>query len=302
MIKLYDGQITDLLPEKIAKDTDTRCLSFAIQQEHQRLLRLTDRTRTLSVIDELPEKILDVLAVELRTPYYQESMDLTTKRNIIKRTLLWHTKAGTPSAVSELIEIIFGEGRTVEWFNYTEGPYTPGTFDIVTNARMTEEIANYFLSIIQRVKNTRSHIRRVLIERQMEMNESVAAGMASTPGEHILNHSQTDNTCTMQDTVASAVYSSPALRVTNHPEGRKQKAGVNENSAAGAVSSPHETIGNNVAPRTSTLSGTVRGFAVLVVRNTTATILNGAQHTQASVQGTIPKVAAGMTSNSKITI
>ena len=86
MIKLYDGQITDLLPEKIAKDVETRCLSSAIQQEHQRLLRQADRTRTLAVIDELPEKILDVLAVELRTPYYQEDMDVETKRNIIKRT------------------------------------------------------------------------------------------------------------------------------------------------------------------------------------------------------------------------
>lgn len=302
MIKLYDGQITDLLPEKIAKDTNTRCLSFAIQQEHQRMLRLADRTRTLSVIDELPEKILDVLAVELRTPYYQESMDLTTKRNIIKRTLLWHTKAGTPSAVSELIEIIFGEGKTVEWFDYTEGPYTPGTFDIVTNARMTEEIAAYFLSIIQRVKNTRSHIRRILIERKMEMYESVATGAISTPEEQILNHHQTNNNCKMQKKAASAVHSCPSLKVTNHPDGRTQKAGVNENTAAGAVSSPHESIGNNVAPRTSTLSGTVRGFAVLVVRNTTATILNGAQHTQTSVQGTIPKVAVGMTSNSKSTI
>ena len=159
MIKLYDGQITDLLPEKIAKDINTRCLSFAIQQEHQRLLRLTNKTRTLSVIDELPEKILDILAVELRTPYYQESMNLEMKRNIIKKTLGWHTKAGTPSAVEELIKIVFGEGKVVEWFNYDEPPYTPGTFDIITNAKMTEETINYFLSIIQRVKNTRSHIR-----------------------------------------------------------------------------------------------------------------------------------------------
>ncbi len=167
MIKLYDGQITDLLPEKIAKDINTRCLSFAIQQEHQRLLRLTNKTRTLSVIDELPEKILDILAVELRTPYYQESMNLEMKRNIIKKTLGWHTKAGTPSAVEELIEIVFGEGKVVEWFDYDEPPYTPGTFDIITNATMTEEIINYFLSIIQRVKNTRSHIRGILIHREI---------------------------------------------------------------------------------------------------------------------------------------
>lgn len=119
MISLYDGQITDLLPWKIAQSTEVRCISYAVQQEHQRMLRLAAHTRTMAVIDELPERILDVLAVELRTPYYQESMNLETKRNIIKRTLLWHTKAGTPSAVSELIEIVFGEGRTEEWFDYT---------------------------------------------------------------------------------------------------------------------------------------------------------------------------------------
>ena len=181
MISLYDGQITDLLPWKIAQSTEVRCISYAVQQEHQRMLRLTAHTRTMAVIDELPERILDVLAVELRTPYYQESMNLETKRNIIKRTLLWHTKAGTPSAVSELIEIVFGEGRTEEWFDYTEGPYTPGTFDIITNARMTEEMANYFLSIIQRVKNTRSHIRRILVEREMEMHETVASGVRLKP-------------------------------------------------------------------------------------------------------------------------
>ena len=91
MISLYDGQITDLLPWKIAQSTEVRCISYAVQQEHQRMLRLAAHTRTMAVIDELPERILDVLAVELRTPYYQESMNLETKRNIIKRTLLWHT-------------------------------------------------------------------------------------------------------------------------------------------------------------------------------------------------------------------
>lgn len=301
MISLYDGQITDLLPWKIAQSTEVRCISYAVQQEHQRMLRLAAHTRTMAVIDELPERILDVLAVELRTPYYQESMNLETKRNIIKRTLLWHTKAGTPSAVSELIEIVFGEGRTEEWFDYTEGPYTPGTFDIITNARMTEEMANYFLSIIQRVKNTRSHIRRILVEREMEMHETVASGVVSSPKEQVLNHHQTANDYTMQETAASAVTSAPSRTVTNHPEGRTGDIGMEGSAAAGAVSSPHETIGNNVNPRTGTLSGGVNGFAAIVVRNTKTTILNGAQRTQASVHGTVPRVAVGMASHSKIT-
>lgn len=40
MISLYDGQITDLLPWKIAQSTEVRCISYAVQQEHQRMLRL----------------------------------------------------------------------------------------------------------------------------------------------------------------------------------------------------------------------------------------------------------------------
>lgn len=176
MIRLYDGQITDLLPRKIAENTEVRCISYAIQMEHQRLLRLVDRTRTLTAIDELPERILDVLAVELRTPYYKEDMTVDVKRNMIKKTLSWHTKAGTPTAVAELIETVFGKGEIVEWFDFKEPPYTPGTFDIVTNTQMTEEAINYFLPIIKRVKNTRSHIRRILIERKAQMKWYAAVG------------------------------------------------------------------------------------------------------------------------------
>ena len=214
MISLYDGQITDLLPWKIAQSTEVRCISYAVQQE----------------------------------------------------------------------EIVFGEGRTEEWFDYTEGPYTPGTFDIITNARMTEEMANYFLSIIQRVKNTRSHIRRILVEREMEMHETVASGVVSSPKEQVLNHHQTTNDYTMQETAASAVTSAPSRTVTNHPEGRTGDIGMEGNAAAAAVSSPHETIGNNVNPRTGTLSGGVSGFAAIVVRNTKTTILN--QRNRPARQGT----------------
>lgn len=48
MISLYDGQITDLLPWKIAQSTEVRCISYAVQQEHQRMLRLAAHTRTMA--------------------------------------------------------------------------------------------------------------------------------------------------------------------------------------------------------------------------------------------------------------
>ena len=118
MIDLYSGELADMLPSQMSTEIEQQCLSYALQQGIRIVIERAQMTRTQAMIDELPEKILDVLAVELRTPYYRESMDLETKRKIIKRTVLWHLTAGTPSAVRELISIIFGEGDIVEWFNY----------------------------------------------------------------------------------------------------------------------------------------------------------------------------------------
>lgn len=215
MINLRDGQITDLLPAEIASDIETQCLSYALQQEHQRLMLQADQTRTLSMIEELPEAILDVLAIELQTPYYQEDMDLETKQNIIKQTLQWHTRAGTPSAVSELVATVFGVGRIVEWFNYEEGPFTPGTFDIETSAQMTPDIVEYFLQVILRVKNTRSHIRRILIDRAIGMDERIAIGGWTSPEEYVLNSQDSENDISMSNQMASGCISSPAGKIHN---------------------------------------------------------------------------------------
>lgn len=188
MTKLYDGQLTDLLSGNgLSYNPDVIAFSYAVQQEKQRIMRLAQQTRTLAVIDELPEPVLDVLSVELRTPYYLESMSIEDKRNVIKNTLSWYKYAGTPYAVIELVETLFGTGTIVEWFNYEEGPYTPGTFDITTGAPMTEDILTSLTRIIQKVKNSRSHLRKITILRDVKAAEKAAAYVQSWPCVTISN-------------------------------------------------------------------------------------------------------------------
>ena len=80
-----------------------------------------------------------------------------------------------------MIKIVFGEGEVVEWPDFDEPPYTPGTFDIVTNARLTPDILEYFISIIDRVKNVRSHLRRILIKREWLLQEYAASNAVTQP-------------------------------------------------------------------------------------------------------------------------
>ncbi len=300
MIRFEDGELLNLLPVSMAKDIETQCISYALQRQIQRIIYHASRTRTVAMIDMLPETVLDVLATELRTPYYQEDMSIDTKRNIIKRTLLWHTRAGTPSAVEELIEVVFGEGSIVEWFNYDEPPYTPATFDIITNAQMTEDMAEYFLSIILRVKNTRSHIRRILVTRKMEMDERVGAGVVTRPEVPVLNHYSEALSPEMVETVGVGTISRPAETIMNSPQGRKASMDGETRVAAGAISHPQEIIGNCAGPAEESaeamLCTAAAAWATTAIR-----ILNGGTKQAAGISA-MQKAAAGAAFNSEIQI
>lgn len=173
MINLYEGELVDMLPSQMSTGIEQQCISYALKKGIQLVIERANMTRTQAVIDSLPEKILDVLAVELRTPYYSEEMNIETKRNIIKRTMLWHLSAGTPSAVQELISIVFGDGEVEEWFEYGDKPYF---FKIKTTAIFTPQMNDFFSTMLHRVKNTRSHLRMIEIHR--DVNQEYIAGVS----------------------------------------------------------------------------------------------------------------------------
>ena len=185
MIKFYEGELADLWPDQ--KSPEFLALSYALKNAIILLKEKADKTKCYSDIDKLDEGVLDYLAVELRTMYYSQDLPIEQKREIIKKTMLWYIKAGTVPAVAEMIEVIFGTGKIVEWPDYTEPPYTRGTFDIITSAIMTEDVMERLTNIIRRVKNVRSHIRRVVIERELHSAMHAAIFQVATQESTTLN-------------------------------------------------------------------------------------------------------------------
>ena len=111
MIKFEDGELLNLLPVSMAKDIETQCISYALKRQVQNVIYFSGQTRTVAMIDLLPEHVLDALAVEMRTMYYSQDMPLEQKRAIVKSTMKWYSKAGTPSAVEELIQVVLEKER-----------------------------------------------------------------------------------------------------------------------------------------------------------------------------------------------
>ena len=176
MIKYFDGQITDILPRNLTQEPAAQAYSAAVREGTRLLYKYTQLCYVYCNIETAPEPIIDLLAKELRTQYYNDAMELEVKRGLVRNTLIWYMTSGTPAAVEELVAIVFGEGEVAEWFEYGGEPYW---FKIKTNALMTEDMLSFFSDMIRRVKNTRSHIQAIEIHRTIE--QTLYAGACADP-------------------------------------------------------------------------------------------------------------------------
>lgn len=212
MTKLYDSQIIQILPEYLAGRVEVQALSFAINRAIKRLIDYCGNTSVFAVIDTLPECVLDMLAIELDTQYYDTSNDIDTKRKLIKNTLVWFISAGTPSAVEELVASVFGEGAVKEWFEYGDDPYF---FKVITNATMTADIDEQFFSMLKKVKNTRSHIRGIEVHRKINQEKYIGSAVIASREDKIHNTVQSSNQNRFMQTIWCGLLTYPQITIRN---------------------------------------------------------------------------------------
>ena len=123
MIKLSGSRFTDIMPENLASQVETKAFAYAVGRQIEKLCAYSDAARTYAAIATMPEWLLDYMAVELRTPSYDENYSLNTKRALIQGSLLFYTQMGTPAAVNRIIETIFETGYIEEWYEYDGDPH-----------------------------------------------------------------------------------------------------------------------------------------------------------------------------------
>lgn len=122
MIDLKDSLMTDILPGHLAT-AEVKALAYAIGRQVKQLCAYADKSRTYAALASAPDAVLDALAAELRTPAYDETLPVETKRELVASTPTLYTHLGTPAALEQLISILFAKGRVAEWYNYNGSEY-----------------------------------------------------------------------------------------------------------------------------------------------------------------------------------
>lgn len=181
MIKYAEGEMLDLVPDAFAQDPDWIAFSYALKMAMARALQFMKRTPVYAALDELPEEILDYLALECRCPFYDESWSPAKKRQAIRETKEWQQKAGTPAAVKKLVDLAFGESRVISWEDFAGEPGTPGEFDVEITAdiTMTPEMYAQFEKSIENVKALTAHLRNVTVNRPVMVDRYAGAAVDS---------------------------------------------------------------------------------------------------------------------------
>ena len=182
MTKLQDASLYEILPFNIKNENiEIQALSYAVQQSLSMLCKFSNGVRVMAVIDDMSENIIDNLAVELNLPCFHPESSLNIKRALVKDAFIWHTIAGTASAIRRYFTTISQDTDIQEWFDYGGDPYH---FRIIATVPENQEVTeNTLIDMAQQIvklKNARSILDEALIVKEhfQDMQQAIGIGIA----------------------------------------------------------------------------------------------------------------------------
>lgn len=146
-----------VLPGVLDQDEGMRRLAELIATGDDGIITLAEAAGIFTRIDELPEKLLDILAKDLNIIWYEKDKSLAVKRAQVKSAWYIHRHLGTVGSVKQALSDVWPPSSVEEWFEYGGDPYS---FRIILDAtgstgtvRVTEAIR-----AVEKYKPARAHL------------------------------------------------------------------------------------------------------------------------------------------------
>ncbi|WNF36399.1 phage tail protein [Bacillaceae bacterium IKA-2] len=159
MINIHNIKLLDLLPPNLRSDPDIIAASSGLDSDYWIMADEAKKCIILPRIKELSGPVIDLLAWEFRAPFYDTSLPIEIRRDIVENSLRWHSLKGTPQAVESAVTTIYSDAELLEWFNYNGDPFL---FKIVLKYREKLSISK-LNQVINATKNKRSKLDGFLL-------------------------------------------------------------------------------------------------------------------------------------------
>ena len=189
MTDINELSLRDITPPNIAEDENVSALIEAIDPQLQQISCASIEPLILARIDELPEKVLNMLAWQLHTDFYDLAATIEAKREAVKSSILWHIHKGTEWAILEALKQIDISAEFVPWWENNGQPYT-FTLDALVAGDFYKTKGKDILQAsihraVEESKSTRSYLTDLQI--RIEDNEELHlyVGIASVESKDV---------------------------------------------------------------------------------------------------------------------
>ena len=238
-IKIIDHlSLLDILPENLLADEKVYAAAKAVDDELQRLIASCVEVLHLPRLDELPEKVVDLLAWEWHVDFYEPSADIATKRQLVRESIAWHRIKGTKAAVEKMAQTVFKGGVVTEWFEYGGEPYH-FRIDLLTAPNITQDDTARLLAVVNASKNVRSVLDELRFRREAQNDMYYASAPSIHTTYEIRPAEITDATAEARRYIGAAVSTHTAYEV--YPD-TVQDAVIGSTFYAGGVGNIYKVL------------------------------------------------------------
>jgi phage tail P2-like protein len=175
---ILDVALDQTLPPVLGYDEKMAAFGRAMAKVLQKQAKsIYDTDGIYYQVENLPERVLDILASDLHADWYDYDGSLANKRRLIQNDVEIHRRMGTPVALRRVLEGIHGDSTVEEWFQYGGEPYF---FRVAVTITDTEEVIQHdrIMTAIRTYKPVRAHLEEenIAYRCRRQMITSVKAG------------------------------------------------------------------------------------------------------------------------------
>lgn len=124
MNDIFSVSLADLTPPNLINDSNIKAVISALDPQIQSVSNDIKQLLFIPDIQSLNDKLLDYLAVQFHSDFYDLCESLQMKRDSVSDSLAWHMRKGTPSAILKALKAIGIDGEFIPWWMFGGQLYT----------------------------------------------------------------------------------------------------------------------------------------------------------------------------------
>lgn len=246
-MELNNIDLLSLQTSYMQQDQFVKALCKALEPYIKLLDEYTILTYIYGRINELNEEVVDSLAWQFHVDFYDYTLPIEMRRELVKNSIRWHKIKGTPQAVIEVITELFGDTQLQEWFEYDGEPYFFKVDIDVIKEVLTKENLKRVFELIDAYKNRRSwlEILRLHLHAKSKANNFIGSTLVSATYYVLTSDFNIKYNSSSSEKLAAITLNTTKYTLTNDINTNYSTEGMN-NMASNLVKASKYVLSNNI--------------------------------------------------------